>query len=70
MKNVTMIRRKSILTGNVSHMQIAMPPAEFAQRERDWKDGTLIQDAFPEQSADIREYIMNGITAEEWEKFA
>ena len=67
MKDVTMIRRKSILTGKVSHMLISMPPSEFAQRERDWKDGTLIQDAFPKQDTDTREFIMNGITAEEWE---
>ena len=69
MKTGTMIRRKSILTGRVSHMQIDMPLAEFTERERDWKDGTLIQDAFPEQDTDTREFIMNGITAEEWEQF-
>ena len=32
-----------------------------------WKDGTLIQDAMPKLSADEREFIMTGVTAEEWD---
>ena len=32
-----------------------------------WLDGTLIQDAMPNISADEREFIMTGITPEEWD---
>jgi hypothetical protein len=32
-----------------------------------WVNGELIQKAFPHLSADDREFIMTGITAEEWE---
>jgi hypothetical protein len=33
-----------------------------------WKGGELIQVAMPRLDADEREFIMTGITAEEWEK--
>ena len=34
---------------------------------RSWKQGELIQRAMPRLGADEREFIMTGITAEEWE---
>ena len=34
-----------------------------------WKDcGELVQDVFPHLSADDREFLMTGITPEEWNK--
>ena len=33
-----------------------------------WKAGMLIQDAMPRLTTDEREFMMTGITAEEWEK--
>jgi hypothetical protein len=33
-----------------------------------WKSGMLIQDAMPRLTTDEREFMMTGITAEEWEK--
>ena len=32
----------------------------------DWNTGTLIQEAMPQLSADDREFVMTGVTAEEW----
>ena len=32
-----------------------------------WQQGMLIQDACPDLSADEREFIMTGVTAEEWD---
>jgi len=32
-----------------------------------WASGELIQNAFPNLSADEREFLKTGITAEEWE---
>lgn len=32
-----------------------------------WKNGTLIQKAMPNLSIDDREFLMTGITAEEWD---
>ena len=31
-----------------------------------WKAGTLIQQAMPQLSSDQREFVMTGVTAEEW----
>ena len=34
----------------------------------EWRNGKLIQDAFPSHDADDRELIMTGITTEEWDQ--
>jgi hypothetical protein len=31
-----------------------------------WENGMLIQDAMPNLTADQREFIMTGVTSEEW----
>ena len=33
-----------------------------------WNAGTLIQEAMPQLSAEDREFIMTGVTPEEWAK--
>jgi hypothetical protein len=33
----------------------------------DWEKGGLAQDVFPDLTADEREFIVSGITPEEWE---
>jgi hypothetical protein len=39
-----------------------------AEELKAWKSGMLIQDAMPRLNENEREFIMTGITAEEWEK--
>ena len=39
----------------------AMPEELYA-----WKTGTVIQEAMPRLNADEREFVMTGITPEEW----
>ena len=39
-----------------------------AEEIKAWKSGMLIQDAMPRLTTDEREFMMTGITAEEWEK--
>ena len=41
-------------------------PVTLAQIET-WKGGELIQRAMPNLSPDEREFLMTGITADEWE---
>lgn len=42
---------------------------EFERRLSSWKQRrVMIQEAFPELSEDGREFIMTGITKEEWDK--
>jgi len=43
-------------------------PEEFEKRMIEWKSGNLlIQEAFKELSNNAREFIMTGVTAEEWD---
>jgi len=34
---------------------------------KDWANGAMIQDAFPQLSASEREFIMTGVLDEEWD---
>lgn len=57
-----LIERKSILSGNVNVMDIDVTPAQIDA----WVQGMLVQSAMPNLSADEREFIMTGITPNEW----
>lgn len=59
------ITRTSGLTGQVNTKDIDVTP----QQLEEWKSGGLIQNIMPDLSADDREFLMTGITAEEWDKF-
>jgi len=55
--------RRSSLTDKVSSMMIAVSYAQVVA----WEDGgELIQKAMPNLTADEREFLMTGITPEEW----
>jgi len=56
------ITRTSRLTGNTTVMDLPITKAQLS----DWVDGSLIQDVMPHLSAEEREFIMTGITPEEW----
>lgn len=57
------ITRQSPFTGKKATMMLDVTADQIA----DWKSGTLIQDAFPNLSADEREFIKTGITPEDWD---
>lgn len=57
------ITRKSQLSGITRTLELDITPQQAA----DYLNGALIQDAFPNLSADEREFIMTGITPEEWD---
>jgi hypothetical protein len=57
------ITMKSDLTGRVSEREIDVTPEQIDAHNA----GTLAQDAFPTLSSDDREFLMTGITPEEWE---
>lgn len=59
-----LITKRSTLSGNTNKREIDVTQAQL----NDWASGTLIQDAMPHLSADDREFIMTGITPEEWNK--
>lgn len=60
------IKMKSPLSNNTTGMEIPVDPRKL----RDWRCGKIkgfIQDVFPELNADQREFLLTGITPEEWE---
>jgi hypothetical protein len=57
-----LITRKSPLSGEVNTRDIDVTEVALAA----WQAGIVIQRAMPELSADDREFIMTGITPEEW----
>ena len=58
-----LIEKESPFSGNKNVMDIDVTEEQIAS----WQGGELIQEAMPNLSADEREFLMTGITAEEWE---
>ena len=57
------VTRTSLFTGITRTLDLNISETKLG----DWEEGLiLIQDAFPTLTADEREFIMTGITAEEW----
>ena len=56
------ITRTSKFSGIERTLDLPITEAQLS----DWTNGTLIQKAMPELTADEREFIMTGVTAEEW----
>jgi hypothetical protein len=57
------ITKVSTMTGKPHTMTIGAPPEDW----KNWARGMLIQKAFPEMSKEHREFLLSGITPEEWE---
>ena len=57
-----LVERQSILTGKVHALELDVTQDQLYA----WRCGALIQDAMPQLTEDEREFVMNGITPEEW----
>ena len=57
-----MITRTSMFTGIERTLDLDFTAEQLAE----WENGALIQDAMPNLSAADREFIMTGVTDEEW----
>jgi len=57
------ITRKSLLSGITRTLGIPVTEEQMQA----WQDGALIQRAMPNLSDDQREFILTGITADEWD---
>lgn len=55
--------RTSQLTGKVSEMQMRFDLTDYTN----WQNGTVIQNALPYLNAEEREFLLTGITPDEWE---
>jgi hypothetical protein len=58
-----LIVARSDLTGKISSMDIDVTQEQI----NEWEGGSLIQDVMPDLTPEEREFIMTGITQEEWE---
>jgi hypothetical protein len=58
------ITRRSPFSGQMNEMEI---PVTQTQMDA-WQNGSLIQNAMPNLTADEREFLLTGITPAEWEK--
>ena len=59
------VTRKSIITGATNTIEISGLTNEMVEN---WENGMLAQDAFPGITPEMREFIMTGITPEEWSR--
>ena len=57
-----LITRKSLISGNINTMSLPITEEQYTA----WEQGTLVQDAMPHLTPDDREFVMSGITPEEW----
>ena len=62
------LARTSPITGNINQLEIPLSIEAYALGMQAWKRGELIQNAFPTLKADIREFIMSGISPKEWDE--
>tara|TARA_R110000824_G_scaffold35539_1_gene111289 strand:- start:47 stop:250 length:204 start_codon:yes stop_codon:yes gene_type:complete len=61
------ITRKSMMSGVTRTRNLPVTPEQI----REWEGGMLIQNAMPHLSMTDREFVMTGVTDEEWqEEFA
>ncbi len=57
------VSKVSLLSGKLHQMELPVTQAQIDA----WASGVLAQVAFPALSADEREFIISGITPEEWD---
>jgi len=60
------ITRKSLLSGITRTRNIAIT----TDQHNDWKNGKLLQNVVPDLSVGDREFLISGITKEEWDQWA
>lgn len=58
-----LIKKRSMLSGVEREMDLNVTEEQI----RLWQSGTLIQVAMPQLSIEEREFMMTGITKEEWD---
>jgi len=58
------VKMKSALTGHVHEMELLITPAQW----KEWNsfNRRMVQDIFPDLTAEEREFLVSGITPEEW----
>jgi len=64
------VGRVSVLSNDVNHLELDITPNQLEEINGALSRGRLIQDIVPHLSRDEREFLITGITPQEWmEKF-
>lgn len=61
------ITKRSMISGNIHDMDIPLTEEQYEEGMKKRDSGALIQDAFPTLTDEQREFILSGITPEEWD---
>lgn len=59
-----LVTRVSMMTGREATLEVPCTPEQIAR----WQSGVLLQDAMPQVTPPLREFVKTGITPEEWEE--
>lgn len=62
------VTKRSLLSTKLHIMEIPLSEKEYIKGSKRMLQGEFIQDVFPKLSSDHREFLLTGITPEEWEK--
>ena len=58
------LSKRSIISGKINEMDLDITEEQYFS----WKNGDLVQEAFPQLNSGEREFIVSGITPKEWEE--
>lgn len=61
------ITKTSLFTGKVNTMTLNISQEEFDAADKAWQAGSMVQNAFHMLNADEREFLLTGVTPEEWD---
>lgn len=61
------VSKRSIISGDIHDMDIPLTEKQLQEGYEKMDKGILIQDAFPMLDDDAREFLLSGITPQEWE---
>ena len=62
-ENLVRVIQVSPISGNINTMELPIRQGQIEYRQA---SGELVQNVFPHLNADEREFLMTGITPEEW----
>jgi len=60
------VSRRSALSGVEHHLKLPISIKQLARGVQAYNQGRPLQEAFPDLSNDQRNFLMSGITSEEW----
>ena len=57
-----LVKKKSAFTGEINSLELDITHQQVVR----WQNGELIQNVFPELSSGEREFLISGVTENEW----